>query len=95
MKAIRAFYDRAEYPDGAIVEMSIWIVPVSVPGSSHAFKYSLYYGYPGRRVVGYDNERGKGDHRHVGEREESYRFSNVEALIADFLSDVKRERGAR
>ena len=95
MKAIRAFYDRAEYPDGAIVEMSIWIVPVSVPGSSHAFKYSLYYGYPGRRVVGYDNERGKGDHRHVGEREESYRFSNVEALVADFLSDVKRARGAR
>ena len=95
MKAIRAFYDRAEYPDGAIVEMSIWIVPDAVPGSSHAFKYSLYYGYPGRRVVGYDNERGKGDHRHVGGREESYRFSNVETLIADFLSDVKRVRGAR
>jgi len=95
MKAIRAFYDRAEYPDGAIVEMSIWIVPSSVPGSSHAFKYSLYYGYPGRRVIGYDNERGKGDHRHVGNREESYRFSSVEALIADFLSDVKRARGAR
>ena len=95
MKAIRAFYDRAEYPDGAIVEMSIWIVPDPVPGSSHAFKYSLYYGYPGRRVVGYDNERGKGDHRHVGNREESYPFSSVEALIADFLSDVKRARGAR
>ena len=95
MKAIRAFYDRAEYPDSAIVEMSIWIVPGSVPGGSHAFKYSLYYGYPGRRVVGYDNERGKGDHRHVGNREESYRFSSVEALIADFLSDVKRARGAR
>ena len=95
MKAIRAFYDRAEYPDGAIVEMSIWIVPDSVPGSSHAFKYSLYYGYPNKRVVGYDNERGKGDHRHVGNREESYRFSSVEALIADFLSDVKRARGAR
>lgn len=67
----------------------------SIPGSSHAFKYSLFYGYPGRRVVGYDNERGKGDHRHVEEREESYRFSNVEALIADFLSDVKQARGAR
>ena len=95
MKAIRAFYDRAEYPDGAIVEMSIWIVPDPIPGSAHAFKYRLYYGYPGRRVVGYDNERGKGDHRHVGGREESYRFSNVETLIADFLSDVKRVRGAR
>lgn len=35
------------------------------------------------------------DHRHVGDREEPYRFSSVEALIADFLSDVKRERGAR
>ena len=83
------------HKNGIIVEMSIWIVPDSVPGSSHAFKYSLYYGYPGRRVVGYDNERGKGDHRHVGDREESYRFSSVEALIADFLSDVKRARGAR
>jgi len=95
MKAIRAFYDRAEYPDGTIVEMSIWIVPGSVPGGSHAFKYSLYYGYPGRRVVGYDNEREKGYHRHVGDREESYRFSSLEALIADFLSDVKQARGAR
>ena len=95
MKAIRAFYDRAEYPDGAIVEMSIWTVPVSVPGSSHAFKYRLFYGYPGKRVISYDNERGKGDHRHVGNREESYRFSSLETLIADFLSDVKRERGAR
>ena len=93
MKAVRAFYDRAEYPDGAIVEMSIWIVPDSVPGSSHAFKYRLYHGYPGRRVIGYDNERGKGDHRHVGDREESYRFSSVEALIADLLSDVKQARG--
>lgn len=98
MKAVRAFYDRAECPDGAIIEMSIWVVPRSVPGSSHAFKYSqysLYYGYPGRRIIGYDNERGKGDHRHVKNREESCRFSSVEALIADFLSDVKRERGAR
>lgn len=95
MKAIRAFYDRAEYPDGAIIEMSIWVVLRSVPGSSHAFKYSLYYGYPGRRIIGYDNERGKGDHRHVKNREESYRFSSVENLIADFLSDVKRVRGAR
>ena len=95
MKAIRAFYNRAEYPDGAIVEMSIWIVPNAVPGSSHAFKYRLYYGYPGRRVVGYDNERGKGDHRHIENREEFYRFANVETLIADFLSDVKQARGAK
>jgi hypothetical protein len=93
MKAIRAFYDRAEYPDGAIVEMTIWRVPEPVPGSSHPFKYRLFYGYPGQRIVGYDNERGKGDHRHIRGRQRPYRFSTVELLIADFLSDVQHERG--
>ncbi|HRP95628.1 MAG TPA: DUF6516 family protein [Rhodocyclaceae bacterium] len=93
MKARRAFHDRAEFPDGAIVEMTIWEVPEPVPGSMHSLKYSLFYGYPGARVVGYDNERGKGDHRHIDSREEPYEFSTVEALMADFLSDVRRARG--
>jgi hypothetical protein len=93
MKATRAFYDRGEYPDGAIVEMTIWIVPEPVPGSAHAFKYSLFYGYSGKRLVGYDNERGKGDHRHIDDREERYAFSSVEELVSDFLSDVRRMRG--
>jgi hypothetical protein len=73
--------------------MTIWLVPRPVAGSAHAFKYSLFYGYPGQLIVGYDNERGKGDHRHLEGREERYSFSTVEALVADFLSDVKRLRG--
>ena len=93
MKATRAFYDRGEFADGAIVEMTIWRVPEPVPGSAHAFKYSLFYGYPGQRLVSYDNERGKGDHRHLKDREERYAFSSVEQLMADFLSDVRRVRG--
>ena len=93
MTATRAFYDRGEFPDGAIVEMTIWRVPEPVPGSVHAFKYSLFYGYPGQRLVGYDNERGKGDHRHVRGRERPYAFSSVEQLVADFLSDVRHMRG--
>lgn len=93
MKATRAFYDRGEFPDGAIVEMTIWKIPGRVPGSAHAFKYSLFYGYPGKRIVGYDNERGKGDHRHIEDRQERYVFSSVEKLVADFLSDVRRVRG--
>lgn len=93
MKAARAFYDRAEYPDGAIVEMAIWLVPEPVAGSAHSFKYSLFYGYPGKRIVGYENERGKGDHRHIKGRERSYEFSTVETLISDFLSDVRHARG--
>jgi len=35
MKAKREFYDRAEYPDGAIVEMTIWLVLEPVTGSKH------------------------------------------------------------
>lgn len=93
MKATRAFYDRGEFSDGAIVEMTIWRVPEPVPGSLHSFKYSLFYGYLGQRIVGYDNERGKGDHRHVGKREERYAFSSVETLVADFLADVSHARG--
>lgn len=93
MKATRAFYDRGEFPDGAIVEMTIWRIPEPVPGCAHAFKYSLFYGFPGRRLVGYDNERGKGDHRHIEGREVRYAFSSVAQLMADFLSDVRHARG--
>ncbi len=93
--ATRIFHDKAIYPDdGAIVEMTIWEVPEPVPGSAHRLKYSLFYGYPGRRVVSYDNERGKGDHRHRGDLEEPYTFTTVEQLVADFLADVRKARRA-
>lgn len=91
MPVTRIFHDKAIYPDdGAIVEMTIWEVPEPVPGSVHRLKYSLFYGYRGRRVVSYDNERGKGDHRHRGDLEEPYIFTTVEQLVADFLSDVRK-----
>ena len=93
MKAVRIFYDRMDYPDGAILEMSIWVVPTPVSGSNHRLKYSLFYGRPGQRLVGYDNERGKGDHRHLGDAEEPYTSTTPEALIEDFLADVERLRG--
>ena len=64
-----------------------------MPPSTHGLKYSLFYGYPGRRLVGYDNERRKGDHRHLDDRELRYIFVSVEQLVADFLADVRRMRG--
>lgn len=93
MVAQRIFYDRMDYPDGAILEMTIWAVPSPVPGSLHRLKYSLFYGRPGQRLVGYDNERGKGDHQHFEGREHPYAFTTPETLIDDFLADVKRLRG--
>ena len=53
---------------------------------------ALFYGYPGRRLVGYDNESGEGDHRHWVEEESRYRFTTVDQLIDDFLADVRRAR---
>jgi len=94
MKAVRLFYDKAVFPDGAVVEMVIWRVPEPISPSTHDLKFRLFYGVDGRRIVGYDNERGKGDHRHFKGRESAYRFVNAEKLVADFLADVDKVRGS-
>jgi hypothetical protein len=58
--------------------------------SPHRYKYRLYFGAEGVSRVRYDNERGKGDHRHVGDQEYEDGFSSVERLLADFQADVER-----
>ena len=40
----------------------------------------------------YDNEAGKGDHKHVGEREVPYCFTDLATLQADFWKDVETWR---
>ena len=74
--------------DGAIVEVVIWQLPEPLPGSSHSYKYRLYFGADGQSRVRYDNERGKGDHRHIGAREEAYRFITIDQLLDDFERDI-------
>ena len=95
MKATLAFHDKQALADGAIIEMTIWQLAAPVLGSEHRFKYSLYYGLNGQRIVGYDNERGKGDHKHINGKQQQYRFKTVELLMADFLAEVHRVRGER
>jgi hypothetical protein len=94
MAAALLFHERRLFDDGAIMEMTIWRVPRAVPPTTHGLKYRLFYGYPGRRLVGYDNERAKGDHRHLDDQELPYAFVSVEQLVADFLDDVRRIRGS-
>jgi Family of unknown function (DUF6516) len=95
MKAELLFHERIDYDDGSIVEMKIWRVPSPVPPTTHGVKYSLFYGRPGVRDVGYDNERGKGDHRHFKGAETPYVFSTVEQLMNDFWFDVRSLRGGK
>jgi len=80
------------YADGAIREMVIWELPAIDPERPHGLKYRLYYGLNGECLVRYDNERGKGDHRHYGNDEENYRFTSAEQLLIDFQRDVERLR---
>ena len=61
----------------------------------HDYKYRLFYGRPGQRVVGYDNERGKGDHKHVAGVESDYVFISLARLLDDFRDDVEAVSGRR
>jgi hypothetical protein len=74
---------------GAIVEIVIWELAEPVPPCAHPFKYRLYFGTAGQERVRYDNERGKGDHRHAGGEEFSYRFVSLDQLLDDFERDIE------
>ena len=78
--------------DGSIIEIVVWELSEPLTPSTHRYKYRLYYGSAEVSRVRYDNERGKGDHRHIGEREEDYVFATLEQLLEDFRRDVENWR---
>lgn len=78
---------------GGTIHWVIWRVPHSIPPSTHEFKYRLVYVKDGRRIIGFDNERGKGDHMHLGQREFKYSFTTIAQLIEDFIAEVDNLRG--
>ena len=71
--------------------MVVWKVPSPVPPSTHGFRYRLVFVRANQRLVGYDNERGKGDRKHINGRELSYRFDDIDTLMRDFLRDVEKQ----
>ena len=78
--------------EGGAIELVVWRVPQPVPPSTHVFKYRAAYSVGRVRVVGFDNERGKGDHGHIGGREHPYRFTSVKQLLEDFIAAVDAAR---
>lgn len=93
MKAVQLLKSREVLSESSFVERVVWLLPAPLEGSAHTLKYRLAYVVDGVCVVRYDNEAGKGDHRHVGARELPYSFSTPEQLLADFWQDVQNYRG--
>ena len=75
--------------ESAFVELVIWRVAAPVRGSAHEYRYRLALVIDGKCVLRYDNEAGKGDHRHVGDKERKYRFKSAEQLLTDFWTDIE------
>jgi hypothetical protein len=90
MKTVALARRRVVVAPDAFVDVVVWQVPEPVPPSTHSFKYRLAYVVEEQCVLRYDNERGKGDHRHCGTTEEPYTFSTPNQLMADFEADVAR-----
>ena len=90
MKATELVRTRIAFSETAFAELVLWQVPKPVADSAHGFKYRLAYAVGGVCVVRYDNEVGKGDHRHFNGKESTYNFKTADKLIADFQRDIAR-----
>jgi hypothetical protein len=90
LKATLVVRNRITYGEELFAEIVVWAVPKPLAGSAHSYKYRLAFVAHGACVVRYDNEAGKGDHRHSRGTEARYRFSTLDQLFADFERDIRR-----
>ena len=81
-------------PDGSILEIVIWTAPKPGPPTEHGYKYRAVYVVDGARIVGFDNERGKGDHCHMDGKEMPYTFTSVDQLLEDFIAAIEARRAS-
>jgi len=89
MDAVLLERERIVLTGSAYAELVVWLTPQPQRGSRHRYKYRLALIVEGDCVLRYDNEAGKGDHRHLGSRELGYDFSDLDTLRADFWKDVE------
>jgi hypothetical protein len=95
MKALLILDNKTLLTDGRIIQRKVWRLSQSEAGRPYALKYRLYCGKNGKTIVRYDNEAGKGDHRHVGqdEVEQPYVFVSLVQLLTDFDRDIEQLSG--
>jgi hypothetical protein len=89
MKASLIIGSKEVWPDGTVVQVVVWRLPEPTVERPHGLKYRLYCGRRGECLVRYDNESGKGDHRHADGGEMPYAFRSLANLVEDFRADVR------
>lgn len=77
MKAAPIYRKTEIRSDGIKLEMVIWQLPTPTPDRPHGLKHRLWAGRGGKTLVRYDNEAGKGDHKHVGRAEKPYAWRGM------------------
>lgn len=92
MNADLMLSERHTISENAFIEMVVWRLHSPLSGSRHCYKYRLALVVNGDCVLRYDNESGKGDHKHVGKKEVLYDFTTPRILLDDFWSDVDKWR---
>ena len=92
MKVSPLFNRRIRITEESFAELVAWKLPNPIAGSVHGYKYRLAFVVKGACVLRYDNEAGKGDHRHWDQTEECYAFTDIDRLVADFFNDLSRWR---
>jgi len=90
MQSIELLRQCIVYSENQFAELVLWRLARPVTESKHSFKYRLAYIVNGKCVLRYDNEAGKGDHRHWGDRETGYKLTTPGKLLADFQQDIER-----
>lgn len=94
MKAEPLLSYRQQLTVSLFKEISVWRLPQPLVGSSHPYKYRLALVSGDQCVLRYDNERGKGDHKHIGDQEYALTFNSMPQLLTDFDRDIQRWRQA-
>jgi hypothetical protein len=89
VKATLLVRSRIVYAEDEFAELVVWELRSHSAGSTHRYKYRLAFVARDVCVIRYDNEAGKGDHRHRNAREENYRFVSLDELFADFDRDIR------
>lgn len=88
VKILDKYYKRV---NGDIVKAVIWRVEKSEKFPA-GVKYSFVYIHNGKRVLGYDNERAKGDHKHIYHKgieiEKKIKVTNIFKLFQKFEMEV-------